>query len=360
MKKLINLSLSLLTMAFAATSCTNSPDEDINAPDKGKEAVMTVKFNNPTSRAVGTATDESVITSGTIMVFRAGSGVLDGLASFTSIAAPINVKITAGTRDVYVVANTGIDYSGVQNVADLNNFATKYSMSSIHSDGSNLPMSGVALAQNASAATLANPTPVTVTMQYMVSKVKIAWDLTQLNPSMNQFTVTGAYLLNVKAATNSFAFGTDNLTTNVLAYEYGRSSITGFTGAYLPGATYTNARNANLDLTSPATNSGNNYFYIAENNVTASPTIVTIEATVLDAVSSTTTTYYYPIVINGTQNTSSGDGTSTVVRGKYYTVTATIKGFGNDDPYNPITNAAMDVTIVSPSWTPVAINETFN
>lgn len=321
---------------------------------------MTIKFDNPDSRAVGTPTNESVITSGTIMVFRTGSGILDGMATFTSTASPINVKITAGTRDVYVVANTGISYASVQNVADLNNFASKYAMSSIHTDGSNLPMSGVALAQNASAATVTNPTPVTVNMQYMVSKVTIAWDLTQLNPDMNQFTVTDAYLLNVPASTDCFSFGTNNLTSNVKAYEYGRSSITGFTGAYLPGATYTNTRNAALDLTPAATNSGTNYFYIAENNVAASPTIVTIEATVYDAVTTTTTTYYYPIVINGAQNTTSGDGTATVVRGKYYTVTATIKGFGNVDPYNPITNAAMNVTIVSPTWTPVIINETFN
>lgn len=360
MKKLINLSLSLLTMAFAATSCSNSPEEDLNGPDKGKDAVMTIKFDNPDTRAVGAPTDESVITSGTILVFRSSSGVLDGSATFTSTTSPINVKITAGTRDVYVIANTGISFSSVQNVADLNNFATKYAMSSIHSDGSNLPMSGTALSQNASAATVANPTPVTVNMQYMVSKVKIAWDLTQLDPDMNQFTVTGAYILNVPASTDCFSFGTNNLTSNVLAFEYGRSSITGFTGSYLPSSTYTNTRNAGLDLTSPAANSGNNYFYIAENKVAASPTIVVIEATVLDAVTSTTTTYYYPIVINGAQNTSSGDGTATVVRGKYYTVTATIKGFGNDDPYSPITNAAMDVTIVSPTWTPVIINETFN
>lgn len=359
MKKLIKPILSLMAMVLVVTSCSESDDQKID-PEVGASAQMIVKFDNPETRSSGTATNESVITSGTILVFRSSNGVLDGQATFTSIASPITVNITAGTRDVYVVANaTGTDFSKIINVADLKNMAAKYAYASINQTGANLPMSGVALNQNATAATVSNPTPVTVAMQYMVSKVTIQWLLSTTNTDIAGMTITDAYLLNVPASSDCFAFSPDDLTTYSRTYQYGRSSISGFSGSYLPASPkYTNVRNAALDLTPVV--SGGNFFYIFENNITASPTIVVIEGQLTDPNTSITTTYYYPIVINGAQNTSSGDGTATVVRGKYYTVTATINGFGNDDPYNPILPAAMSVTITAPTWTPVLINQTFN
>lgn len=359
MKKIINLSLSLMATALVLASCSKSNDADIENQDKGTPSEMIVKFDNPATRAVGTATGESDIVNGTVMVFRSSTGVLDGMATFTSTANPIRVKITAGTRDVYVVANTGINFTSIQNVSDLKNFASKPALSSISATGTSLPMSGSVLNQNASSATLATPATATVQLTYMCAKVSIAWNLSSLNVNMTNFTVTGAYIMNVPTLTDCFAFGNDNLTSYCTSFATGLVNPSTFnTGQYYPASpTYTNTYNASLALTSPATNSGNNYFYIFENKLATAPTIVVIEATV-DGTSGATT-YYYPIVINGAQNTSSGDGSATVLHGKHYTVTATIKGFGNDNPYNPIVAANMDVTITLPTWSPVVINETF-
>lgn len=359
MRKLIKSTLSLMAIALLATSCSESDDQKID-PEAGTNAQMVVKFNNPTTRSSGTATDEDVITSGTILVFRSGSGILDGKANFTSIAAPITVGITAGTRDVYVVANaTGTDFSAVQNVSELKNLTAKYAYSSIDQTGASLPMSGVALNQNATAATVGSPTAVTVTMEYMVSKVTIEWELSTTNTDIDGLTITDAYLLNVPVVSDCFAFSPDDLASYSTGYQYGRASIGSFSGTYLPASpTYTNVRNADLDLTPVA--SGGNFFYIFENKITASPTIVVVEGDLLDSNTNLTTTYFYPIVINGTQNTSGGDGTASVVRGKHYTVKATINGLGGTDPYEPITPAAMNVTITAPVWTPALINQTFN
>lgn len=323
--------------------------------------MMTINFDNATTRAVGTPTGETTISNGTIFVFRTGSGILDGMATFSSVAAPVQIKITAGTRDVYVVANTGIDFSAVQNVSDLKNFATKYSLSTISTVGTSLPMSGAALSQNASGATLAAPTPVTVTLQYICSKVNIAWNLSALNADMNSFVVTGAYVMNVPSSTDAFAFGTDNLTQYSTDFLTGLSTFASFnSAAFYPNAPYTNSYLASLNLTDLNAN-GTNYFYVLENNPTTSlkPTIVVIQGTVTN--NGVATIYYYPIVINGLQNTSGGDNTGKVIRGQNYMVTATIKGFGNTNPYEPITNAAMDVTIVPASWPAIInINQTFN
>lgn len=358
MKTFINLSLSLMTTALVLASCNNSDEIASDISETGAEATMTILFDNPAARGVGTPTNESAITGGTVMVFRSGSGILDGMATFTSVAVPTRVKITAGIRDVYVVANTGLDFSAVQNVSDLTNMTAKYGLSSISQTGTSLPMSGTALAQDASVSTTVSPIAVTVAMQYMCAKVEIAWDRASLNPDMTSFVVTGAYVMNVPTATDCFAFGTDNLTTYVNTFGTGFSAFSSFTsGAYYPVIPYTNEFSNNLNLASPAANSGNNFFYVFENKVAASPTIVVIEGTVTHL--GQLTTYYYPIVINGTQNTASGDGSSTVVHGKRYTVTATIKGFGNTNPYAPIVNAAMDVTITPAIWTPVIINQTF-
>lgn len=352
-----------MAIAMLFASCNKSDEIVPGNEDQGISAMMTIKFDNPETRAVGTATNESQITSGTVMVFRNGSGILDGMQAFTDIANPIRVKITAGTRDVYVVANTGVDFSTVQNVSDLKDFAHKYSLSAISANGANLPMSGSALAQNATAATLTNPANATVTLQFMCSKVNIAWNTANLNPDMLSFVPTDAYVMNVPSATDCFAFGTDNLTQYSTAFSTGYSSFASSTSAaYYPASPYTNAYVAALELGSANTitaNNGTNYFYIFENSVAASPTIVVIQGTVTDK--GVPTTYYYPIVINGAQNTTSGDGTATIVRGKSYLVTATIKGFGNTDPYQPITNAALDVTIVPASWSPVInIDQTFD
>lgn len=360
MKKFIRLSLLLLAAAPFITSCSKSDDTGADNQDKGNPAFMTIKFDNPPTRAVGVPTDESKITEGTILVFRAGSGILDGMQTFTDVTNPIQVKITAGTRDVYVIANTGINFTPVQNVTDLNNYTSKYALSTIKATGAELPMSGSALAQNATAATLTSPAIATVNMQFMCSKVTIAWTLTP-NADLISFVATDAFLMNVPSSTDCFAFGTDNLTKYSTAFSTGARSFTSFTsGAYYPAIPYTNAYTANLELSDITANgSGKNYFYIFENSVVASPTIVTIQGTVSD--NGVLTTYYYPIVINGAQNTSSGDGTATVIRGQSYLVTATIKGFGNTNPYDPITNAAMNVTIIPASWSPVInINETFN
>lgn len=364
MKKLINFSLSLMATALALTSCSQSDDSSIESQDKGNQAVMTIKFENPKEgRAAGTPVNESAITGGTVMVFRTGTGILDGMQSFTSIAEPIQVNITAGTRDVYVVANTGINFSAVQNVTDLNNFASKYALSTINIAGTSLPMSGSVLAQNATAATMANPATITVMLNYMCSKVNIAWNTTNLNPDMASFAVKDAYILNVPSATDCFAFGTNNLTQYSAAFSTGLASPSVFSaGTYYPASPYTNTYTNSLDLGTANTttaNNGNNFFYIFENNKIPSPTIVVIQGTV--TVSGIATTYYYPVVINGAQNTTGGNGTATVVRGQYYSVTATIKGFGNTNPYAAITNAAMDVTIIPASWSPVInINENFD
>lgn len=363
MKNLINLSLSLIATALVFASCSKSDDLGAENQDKGAEAMMTIKFDNPASRAVGTPTNESTITEGTVMVFRTGSGILDGMQTFTSVTNPVQVKITAGTRDVYVVANTGVSFASVQNVSDLKNFTTKYALSAISATGTSLPMSGSALSQNATAATTANHATATVTLQYMCSKVNIAWNTANLNPDMTSFVVTDAYIMNVPSVTDCFAFGTDNLTQYSTAFSTGISTPASFSsGAYYPVSPLTNTYTAALELGTSnvsTTNNGNNFFYVFENNFTLSPTIVVIQGTVTN--NGVATTYYYPIVINGTQNTSSGDGTATVKRGQRYLVTATIKGFGNTNPYEPITNAVMDVTIVPASWSPVInINETFN
>lgn len=365
MKTFLNLSLSLMATALVFSSCNKTGDSDNGNPDKGTQAVMTIKFDNPETRGVGTPTNESTITEGTVMVFRAVSGILDGMQTFTDVTNPVNVKITAGTRDVYVVANTGIDFNSIQNVSDLKNFTNKYALSAISATGTALPMSGNALSQNATAATLTNPATATVNMQFMCSKVNIAWNTTNLNPDLSSFVVTDAYIMNVPSFTDCFAFGNDNLTQYSTAFSTGISNPSSFsTGAYFPVSPYTNTYTAALELGTnnvSTTNNGKNFFYIFEDNITTSPTIVVIQGTVTDPGTGITTTYYYPIVINGLQNTSSGDGTATVVRGQSYLVTATIKGFGNTNPYEPITNASMDITIIPASWSPVInIDQTFN
>lgn len=91
MKNFPILCSSMVAAALLFASCNRSSNETTpNKDDKGAPALMTIKFDNTTSsKAVGTPVDESVIDQGTILVFRNGSGILDGMATFTSVANPV-------------------------------------------------------------------------------------------------------------------------------------------------------------------------------------------------------------------------------------------------------------------------------
>lgn len=360
MKKLIYSSLAFIALVCFSTSCSKSDNSGTPDDNSGDPAVMTIRFDQPMSRTVGTPVyaDESAITQGMVFVFNSSTGFLDGTATFTSVDNPVTVSITAGVRDVYVVANADpANFSTVAQVSDLYNITNKCTFASM--TGTNLPMSGYKLAVQATNATIASPATATVPLDFVCARVTIQWDLSQLPTYMAGFTVTDAYLLNVKASSDYFSSAsTVALTSNVSAYLYGKASIQGFTGTYLPALTYTNTYNAGLDLTDVTTSGNNkNYFYVTENSVVASPTLVVVEGTFTE--NSMTTTYYYPIVINGNLN-SGGNNSSAVSRGNAYNVKAIIKGFGNVDPYDPIVNANLDVTITTATWTPQTITQTFN
>lgn len=360
MKKLIYYSLAFIALIFVSASCSQSDSNGPSGENSGAPAVMTIKFEQPMTRTVGAPVyaDESAIVKGMVFVFNSSTGFLDGTATFTDIANPVTVSITAGVRDVYVVANADpADFSTVAQVSDLHDITNKCTFASM--TGTNLPMSGSKLAVQATNATIAAPASATVALNFVCARVTIQWDLSQLPAFMAGFTVTDAYLLNVKASSDYFSSAsTVALTSNVSAYLYGKASIQGFTGTYLPALTYTNTYNAGLDLTDVTTNGNNkNYFYVTENSVVASPTLVVVEGTFTE--NNVTTTYYYPIVINGNLN-SGGNNSSAVSRGNAYNVKAIIKGFGNVDPYDPIVNANLDVTITTATWTPQTITQTFN
>lgn len=350
-----------------------SDDEKMNDfTDSGSPAVIEVSLTGgATTKASGApvVSDESKIAEGMIFVFR-GTGldpVLDGKAvfDFSTSSAPVTVNITAGAyRHVYVVANINnpADFAGVNSLSDLYNLTTKYQLTAMQA-GSNLGMSGFVENVDASMATTANPVTTTVQLNYLGARIHMDWDLSQLPTNMTGFSITGAYLLNVKSQSDYFAAPSSYLTAHVNSYLRGKNDISGFTGSYLPVLPATNTYTAALSVADLVADKGfaNNYFYVLENNST-SPTIVALEGT-LGA-----DTYYYPIVINGSQNGSgigstinAGDQSSVVARGNIYHVKAIIKGFGNTDPYEPLVKGAINATITPAAWNPVIqIDQEFN
>lgn len=360
----------LLATTLLSTSCTKDKDID-DSVDTGIPAVLTVNFtgDDMSKATLPTPADESKIGTGIVLVFK-GTGanpVIDGRATFDFLSgspAQVSVNITAGSsRHVYVVANVDpAVFNSVTKVSDLYNITTKYHLTAMRT-GTNLAMSGSALNVNASAATPSSPTPVSVTLKYIGSRIHIDWDLASLPANLNTLTITGAYLLNVKSESDYFSSAGTYLTTNVNKYLYGKDNIVGFTGTYLPQSPATNTNDTALKMSNLATDKGfdKNYFYVLENN-SAAHTIVVLEASFGGI------TYYYPIVINGDQNGSGtggtinpGDKSSVVSRGNLYNVKAIIKGLGGTDPYEPIVKGAMTITIVPASWNPVIqIDQEFN
>lgn len=370
MKKMFVLLAAISCLLFV--SCQHDGDDCTDSSLPGEPATLRVVLTSDVNAraTIPVAADESKIGQGIIFVFR-GTGlnpVLDGKATFdfsTSSLTAVTVNISAGSsRHIYVIANYSdpSDFSGVSRVSDLYNLMNKYKLTSMRS-GTNLGMSGYVENVDASNATTASPVTASVALKFIGSRVHLDWDLSQLPSNMTGFSVTGAYLLNVKSQSDYFATPGTYLTANVKSYLYGKSDITGFTGTYLPVSPATNTYDAALAIANLSADKGfdKNYFYVLENNSMA-PTIVVIEGGL------GSDTYYYPIVINGDQNgsgtgagTNAGDKSSVVARGNIYNVKAIIKGFGNSDPYAPLKKGAINVTITPATWNPIIqIDQEFN
>lgn len=369
MKKLYFLAFALSGLLLASCNKEETVDESLNpGPPAKLEIRMSGDVN--TKATLPNPLNESKIAKGMIFVFR-GTGmnpVLDGKASFdfsTLPANPVVVNITAGAnRHVYVVANIAneSDFSSVNKLSDLYNLTNKYQLTAMRT-GTNLGMSGFVQNVDASAATTAVPTPVIVPLHFLGSQVHMDWDITAAQLLYPGFTITGAYLLNVKSMTDYFAAPGTYLTANVNAYLRGKSDISAFSGSYMPVAPATNTYDVALVMNNLGTDKGflANSFYVLENNSPA-PTIVVLEGTY------NSTVYYYPIVINGDQNGSGlggivnpGDKSSVVSRSNIYNVKAYISGLGNNDPYAPLVKGNMNVTIVTAAWNPVIfIDQEFN
>ena len=356
---------------FLFASCQHNEDStDPSLPGEPATLKVVLASDAVLRATIPAVSDESKIGQGIIFVFR-GTGlnpVLDGKSTFdfsSGTPTAVTVNITAGTsRHIYVIANysSPSDFSGVSRLSDLYNLVNKYKLTAMRS-GTNLGMSGYVKDIDASNATTASPVTATVPLKFIGSRVHIDWDLSQLPSNMSGFSVTGAYLLNVKSQSDYFSAPNTYLTGYVTSYLYGKSDITGFSGSYLPASPATNSYDAALAIGNLVTDKGfdKNYFYVLENNSMA-PTIVVLEGKL------GSDTYYYPIVINGDQNgsgtggsTNAGDKSSVVARGNIYNVKAIIKGFGNSDPYAPLSKGAINVTIIPASWnTAIQVDQEFN
>lgn len=369
MKKIYFWAIALSGLLLASCNKEEAVKDD-SAP--GNPAVMQIRMTGDanTKATLPNPLDESKIAKGMVFVFR-GTGlnpVLDGKASFdfsTAPANPVSVNITAGpNRHVYVVANiaNANDFNGITKLSDLYNLTNKYQLTAMRTN-TNLGMSGFVSNIDATAATTATPVGVVVPLRFLGSQVHMDWDITAAQLTYPGFTITGAYLLNVKSQSDYFAAPGTYLTANVNTYLRGKNNISTFTGSYLPVSPATNTYDAALAMANLATDKGflANSFYVLENNSPA-PTIVVLEGTY------NSTVYYYPIVINGDQNGSGlggivnpGDKSSTVSRSNIYHVKAYISGLGNNDPYDPLVKGSLNVTIVTATWNPVIlIDQEFN
>lgn len=369
MKKFHFWAAALSGLLLFSCSKEEAIDESA-APGEPARLVVQLSGDASVKATLPTAANESKIAKGIVFVFR-GTGlnpVLDGKASFDFSSAttnPVSVEITAGaSRHVYVVANIAneSDFSHVTTLSDLYNLTNKYQLTAMRT-GTNLGMSGFVRDINASTAKPSSPATATVQLYFLGSQVHVDWDITQVQTAFPGFTITGAYLLNVKSQTDYFSAPSTYLTANVNSYLRGKSDIGTFTGSYLPAVPATNTYDVALAMANLSTDKGfdKNSFYVTENN-SAAPTIVALEGTYNGTV------YYYPIVINGDQNgsgtgggTNAGDKSSTVARSNIYNVKAIIKGLGNTDPYEPLVKGMINVTITAAAWNPViAIDQQFD
>lgn len=371
--------LPALALAFA--SCSNDDEGYPTTNFKGEPAVLTISLagenqdvNSKASGPEGSA--ESTVTDGIIYVFDGDGNVIKKAffksGDFTASPTTKTINTTTAAKSVSVLLNVGVSDSAslvttpydVPTKTQLNaltvQLATTNGTGTATQLNNKLYMSGESTGTFTFTGTPVPSASVDVTVSRIASRVKINWTFAPNSTYTNKIRLTGAVILNARSA--SKLFGSP-------LYQTSGTYIQGITQSIFDGLTTTAYKPTANNIFNPTLLSVSpfavpqvleNYFYIFENASTY-PTIVAITADYnengIDV--GTNQKKYYPIVINRA-TTGNQTGLMTIVRNVQYVVSATVKGVGVDNPFEPVDPAVLNVKVIVAPWAlTITANQTF-
>lgn len=357
MKKVKFFATAFIALAMFSCSKENPVTDGV---EQGKPASISIRIvgsadDSQKSRYVVPGGDmgelvktESGIDNLNFLVFDAQGNYMGGdylgsqnMADHVGDTYKIDGLISGKNNKVFAIANLGaVLPETVDNIAAL----AARTAGLIDQSFRYLTMSG----ENRSFKLEPGSNSITIPMVRLAARVRLAWSTTGLLPAGASFKPTRAYMLNVKALSSLTGIDSANLTTTELAHGGGDT----FTGSITTGSILYNYLNE--DRVDDAT--GNVYFYSFEHKSTASsPSNAKI---VLEgsfdpdgAGPLLATTCYYPVQVNiNNGSMTTGGSNKGIERNNQYKVTMNIKKQGNDNPWENIDPATLDVAVSVAPW----------
>lgn len=357
-------------------SCDNiGIDDGINQTEKTARMELTIRGTAVNTRSTGgvlpSQTDENSIDNDDLWV-----GVFnpDGTVNaIEKISLGAGAKATIGCSPangctVMVVANTGIDFSGISTKSAFESKTVALSHTAVSNNqvATQLPMSGETTGVNLVEGT--DPVAVAVSLRRLVARISIDKVETKFSATGQfkdaTFKMTKVFLYNALEA-SKVAAGATAITTPAtptwlhqagLVTENPTNTYTWMTAQEVP---YLLHQFAETDITA-APHTDKYWFYAFANNGAVKKTKLVIGGEFdPDGVGSAPTeTVYYPIVVNlAKQGTTDGSGnplastaTGYIDRNCTYSLTATISGRGTYDPELDIVPVALALTVNVANW----------
>lgn len=359
------MAVAALTMGL--TSCNNDNEGVIDAAN-GEKAKLNIEIAEPVmSKATG-APEADVIANYTVFVTNQSDeiGWTYYNASGANLTGDNALEVSNKAKHVYIVANAG-DLSGtIKTVAQLNGtyladlnaagagsqLTTRWATGSTSTALSFTESSGVYSANAA------------VTLKFIAARITLT--IQNGMTGYNAANTDGDLVLNSVAVLNargqSKLFGTSLIPS---AYTDGKKYYEGFVNNNFPlYPTNSSVASSMLSNTIAAGDFTTTYhYYVFENDATTaaqSPTIITLVGTFNGK------TIYYPVHLASyeTFKTGTTTGANFITRGHSYNITINMtvdpkNPGGTIDPFEPITNGKVNITLDLTDWTPITLGKEF-
>lgn len=351
MKKL--LILSAAAVFLAACSKDKNPvdptveDSQITLTLKGT-LPPTAPSANITSKSTGaipTQTADNTVGSIMIFVFNTATQNIDKIKVATPAevtAKQVGVTASSGARDIYVVVNyPASSQTALSNVTSVSGLKAIYADLKNENEG-NFCMIGNQLNKTIAASPATNN--ITVVVSRLAARVTLANITTNFTGGLlSGISIDSVYIIN---ATGTKSYGDSSIVVSpATVYNRTQSGMTfPLYDSYTVPAVVTNA----TPYTTTVLNGNHFYVYANAANTYAGATKLVITG-LLNG-----TRTYYPIAINVAGNGYTPTGTPGIAANSQYSITVTLKGFGNPatDPgyLNQIQPATATITVTPANW----------
>lgn len=376
--------LAAAALMSGVSSCSNDDNVGDDMITPGQSAKLSVNVvAPPMSRAHSVNVPTDAVGNFTVFITDKGTGDINSAwTTYSSSGASLTgndaINVTTNAENVYIVANAG----NLNTITSLNGTGGLNAyLADLNGTGSQTAVRW-ATGKTASAISFTQTgsdfeASTSVALTFIAARITVRVENLMTNTSdPNALSLDNIAVLNARGESLLFPNATVGPLQGTLipnAYTADLKFYEGLANPAAPGAfaNYPAAGEFTVEtggllsdaLTDLATDTY--YYYVFENNATAStdfPTIITLIGEDANGKA-----LYWPVHLTANEQWSSGSTFTTtgVERGNSYDITikltgdATNGGGGTTDPTLPVTTASIEVSVTLTQWTPITLEKEF-